>query len=110
MDKLMDATFICKDYRDVELPKDCVVYADPPYDGTTQYDRDKFDSMAFWEYMREVSKEHLVFISEQNAPDDFISIWEKPFTRTLDVNKSNQFKVTEKLFVHKCNQNIVSKK
>lgn len=42
-----------------------------------------------------------MFISEQVAPDDFVSIWEKPFTRTLDVNKSNQFKVTEKLFIHK---------
>lgn len=24
--------------------------------------------------------------------------------RTLDVNKNNQFKVTEKLFIHKCNE------
>ena len=61
-----------------------------------------------WEDMRKISKEHIVFISEQTAPDDFISIWEKPFTRTLDVNKNNQFKVTEKLFIHKCNANIVT--
>ena len=53
--------------------------------------------------MRKISKEHIVFISEQFAPDDFIPIWEKPFTRTLDVNKNNQFKVIEKLFVHKLN-------
>lgn len=44
-----------------------------------------------------------MFISEQIAPEDFVSIWQKPFTRTLDVNKDNQFKVTEKLFVHKNN-------
>lgn len=109
METLMDAEFICKDYRDVELPDGCIVYADPPYDGTTGYGKEKFDSEAFWEYMREISKSHLVFISEQSAPDDFVAIWEKPFTRTLDVNKSNQFKVTEKLFVHKCNVNIVQK-
>lgn len=48
-----------------------------------------------------------MFISEQTAPEDFISIWEKPFTRTLDVNKSNQFQVTEKLFVHKNNLSLV---
>lgn len=54
--------------------------------------------------MRKISRNHLVFISEQNAPEDFISIWEKIFTRTLDVNKNNQFKVSEKLFIHKCNQ------
>ena len=107
MNNLMDAEFICKDYREVELPNGCVVYADPPYDNTTGYGKEKFNSEEFWEYMREISKEHVVFISEQTAPDDFVSIWEKPFTRTLDVNKNNQFKVTEKLFVHKCNENIV---
>ena len=53
--------------------------------------------------MREISKDHIVFISEQNASDDFVAIWSKPFTRTLDVNKNNQFKVTEKLFVHQNN-------
>lgn len=98
---LKNAEFICKDYRDVSLPDGCVIYADPPYNNTTGYVNEKFDSNAFWEYAREVSKTHLMFISEQTAPDDFVSIWEKPFTRTLDVNKNNQFKVTEKLFVHK---------
>lgn len=98
---LKNAEFICKDYRDVSLPDGCVIYADPPYNNTTGYGKVKFDSNAFWEYAREVSKTHLMLISEQTAPDDFVSIWEKPFTRTLDVNKNNQFKVTEKLFVHK---------
>lgn len=107
MATLMDAEFICKDYKDVELPDGCVVYADPPYNNTTGYGGIKFNSDEFWDYMREISKNHIVFISEQNAPDDFIAIWEKPFTRTLDVNKDNQFKVTEKLFVHKDNLKYV---
>ena len=101
MNNLMDAEFICKDYREVELPNGCVVYADPPYDNTTGYGKEKFNSEEFWEYMRKISKEHIVFISEQTAPNDFISIWEKPFTRTLDRNKDNQFKVVEKLFTYK---------
>lgn len=98
---LQNATFTCKDYRDVELPQDCVIYADPPYNNTTGYGREKFDSEKFWEYARGVSKNHLMFISEQTAPADFVTVWERPFTRTLDVNKQNQFKVTEKLFIHK---------
>lgn len=53
--------------------------------------------------LEKLVKNHIMFISEQTAPEDFISIWEKLFTRTLDVNKNNQFKVTEKLFVHKNN-------
>ena len=100
MENLTRAEFTCLDYRAVELPHGCVVYCDPPYDGTTGYSVGKFDSAEFWKYMREISKDHLVFISEQTAPSDFVGIWSKPFTRTIDVNKNNQIKATEKLFVH----------
>lgn len=109
MATLTNAEFICQDYRDVKLPQGCVIYADPPYDNTTGYGREKFNSQEFWEYARETSKTHLMFISEQTAPDDFVAIWEKPFTRTLDVNKQNQFKVTEKLFIHKNNYEALYK-
>ena len=96
---LENAEFTCKDYREVVIPKGSIVYCDPPYDNTTPYSGiERFNSQEFWEYMRKISQDNLVFISEQNAPDDFECIWEKPFTRTLDRNKDNQFKVTEKLF------------
>lgn len=101
MDKLHDAKFICKDYRDVTIPDNSVVYADPPYANTTRYSGGSFDTNEFWDYMRKISEKNIVFISEQNAPEDFIKVWEKPCVRTLDKNKSNQFVVTEKLFVHK---------
>lgn len=104
-DSLSKMEFCNLDYREVELPDICIIYADPPYQNTTAgYGlSENFNSDEFWNYAREVSKTHLMFISEQQAPDDFVCIWEKPFTRTMDRNKSNQFKVTEKLFVHKCN-------
>ena len=95
---LQRAEFICGDYRDVEIPAGSVVYADPPYQRTTSYTTGRFNSDEFWQYMRELSKNHKVFISEQNAPSDFICIWEKPLRRTIDVNKSNNFYATEKLF------------
>lgn len=98
---LSNAKFVCSDYRDVKIPNGSVVYADPPYANTTTYQGQKFDSEAFWEYMRQISKHSQVFISEQTAPEDFKCIWEKPFTRTLDRNKENQFKVVEKLFTYK---------
>ena len=100
---LKNTKFISKDYHDVELPDGCVVYCDPPYRGTTAgYGlKEKFDSDEFWEYMRKICKSHHVYISEQHAPKDFVSIWEKPFVRMMDSNKDNIFKSTEKLFVHK---------
>lgn len=74
------------------------VYADPPYENTTGYSLGKFDSGEFWDYMRELSKEHIVLISEQTAPDDFEVVWEQELRRMLDINKENNFKITEKLF------------
>ena len=41
---------------------------------------------------------HRVYVSEQEAPPDITCVWEKPFTRTLDRNKNNQFVVMERLF------------
>lgn len=100
---LKKVKFTCNDYRDVALPDGCIIYADPPYNGVKQYNNRKFNTDEFWEYAREVSKTHLMFISELSAPEDFVSIWHKQITRTLDRNKSNQFKATENLYVHKCN-------
>lgn len=97
---LKNAEFLCMDYRDVPIPEGAVIYADPPYAKTTGYYCGAFDSDAFWEYMRVLSKDHLVFISEQIAPDDFVAIWEKSYRR--EIRKSTgSFTVTEKLFVHK---------
>ena len=98
---LNNVEFVCGDYKDVELPDGCTVYADPPYTGTKQISRQPFNTDEFWDYMRLISKNHNVFISEQSAPDDFEVIWEQRVTRTLDRNKSNYFKATEKLFKYK---------
>ena len=98
---LQNATFTCNDYKDVVIPAGSVVYADPPYSNTTGYTSGKFNSEEFWDYMRQIGKDNQVFISELEAPDDFVCVWERPFTRTLDRNKNNQFKVVEKLFTYK---------
>jgi len=107
MKTLMDAEFTCLDYRDVLLPDGCVIYCDPPYENTTKYANGDFNTPQFWEYIRKISEDHLVYISELKAPDDFVSIWQKDVRRILDVNKDNQFKSTEKLFVHKNNLKII---
>ena len=101
MATLSEAEFLCRDYRGVPIPKNAVVYADPPYSNTTGYSVGKFDSEEFWKCMRLIAQTgHTVFISEQTAPDDFVAVWEKPFTRTLDRDKNNQFRVSEKLFTY----------
>lgn len=98
------------DYRQIILPDNSVIYCDPPYINTKKYiTHQNFNTNEFWGYMRTISKNHLVIISELEAPDDFVSIWKKQKKRTLDVNKQNQFIVTEKLFIHKDTYNKLYK-
>lgn len=101
LDGLKNAEFSCLDYKDVIIPNGSVVYADPPYANTTGYSTGAFNTDEFWNYMREISKNNMVFISEENAPDDFECIWQQDFKRMLDVNKANIFMKTEKLWKYK---------
>lgn len=95
---LYNAKFYNLDYRLVSIPDNSVVYCDPPYQNTTRYSNSsEFNHPEFWEYMRELSKSNIVFISEVSAPDDFNVIWEKDLNRQL--NKNDNFKSSEKLFV-----------
>ena len=97
MKTLEKAEFLCRDYRLVPIPPTSTIYADPPYKGTTGYNKREFRSDFFWSYMRILARNgHKVFISEMEAPEDFSCIWQKEFTRTL--NKNQPMVVTEKLF------------
>lgn len=87
-----------KNYYDFK-PVNMLIYCDPPYKNTTGYKVGKFDSDMFWNIMREWSKNNHVFISEEEAPDDFEVIWEQDKRRTLN-SKVREHK-TEKLFVLK---------
>lgn len=98
---VINATFTCLDYHDVEIPDDAVVYCDPPYVNTTGYTVGQFDTNEFWDYMRQLSKRCDVYISEESAPDDFECIWSKEKIRTLEKNDNVGRVKVEKLFKYK---------
>jgi len=75
-----------------------LIYCDPPYKNTQGYETGVFDHSKFWEVMREWSKNNYVFISEENAPKDFIIVWKKNKHRTLN-SDNRSFKI-EKLYVY----------
>lgn len=82
-------------YDKLEIPPNSIIYCDPPYEGTTEY-KDKFESGKFWQWCREKSLEgHTVYISEYNAPEDFILLWEKEIVN--HIGKEHK-KATEKLY------------
>lgn len=102
--KLKDIEFKVLDYTNFAPNSitNALIYCDPPYNGTKQYQYStvaKMDYNYFWNWIRELSKYNLVVVSEQNAPEDFECIWQKKATRTM--NKENDFKAVEKLFVYK---------
>ena len=83
-DNLKDVKFECCDYKTYNSESGCVIYVDPPYQGTKQYaNATKFDYDEFWQTMREWSKNNIVLISEQNAPGDFECIWEQEVSRSI---------------------------
>lgn len=85
-------------YDKLEIPMQSIIYADPPYAGATKY-KDDFNHPVFWQWCREKVKEgHQVFISEYNAPADFVCVWSKEIQSGLNTNTTK--KGIEKLFVH----------
>ena len=97
--QLKGITFECQNYDELIIPKGAVIYLDPPYAGTKPYGykcQGRMDYTHFWNWVREISKDNYVFISEQSAPDDFEPIWTLEVKRTT--NKENNFKATEHLF------------
>lgn len=83
-------------YTDFE---NCLIYCDPPYEGTTSYKTGDFNSYEFWEYVRFMSEKNLVFVSEYKAPDDFICVWEGEVkTNFASQRDEATHKAVEKLF------------
>lgn len=94
---LKDCLFINSAYQLLDIPKNSIIYCDPPYEGTTKY-KDGFNHSEFWEWVRTKSLEgHSVFVSEYIAPDDFICVWQKDLTTSFSTSES--IKATEKLFI-----------
>ena len=93
---LKDCLFINSSYQLLDIPKNSIVYCDPPYEGTTKY-KEGFNHSEFWEWVRTKSLEgHSVFVSEYNAPEDFICVWENTLINNLSKDREA---ATEKLFI-----------
>jgi DNA adenine methylase len=83
-----------------------IIYCDPPYQGTDCRYTDKkgqkrnFDHEEFWDWVRLMSVNNIVFVSEYSAPDDFLKIFEKDNSITVHSNKVSG---RESLFIYKPN-------
>ena len=90
--------FLSIDYKDLVLPSCSIIYCDPPYNGVKKYNY-SINNEEFWNWCRsKVDEGHKVFVSEYNAPNDFVCIWEH--TVKTAINKIITKHATEKLFIH----------
>lgn len=98
--KLYDVIFENKEYFDLCIPDNSIIYCDPPYQNTTCY-KDKFEHVKFWNWCRDMKhKGHDVYVSEYEAPSDFICIYTKQMKSSLSANGKSGYNKTsyEKLF------------
>ena len=110
LQSLQGLTYSVGDYRDVEIPDGSVIYADIPYQTSTQkgdYGM-RFDHAAFYDWCEEQTQP--LFISEYSMPEDrFVCVaqWNVLCTKS---RTSNNTKRTEKLFVPRgqCEKNTES--
>lgn len=96
---LNDIQFKCCDYKDFADYKNCVFYFDPPYRNTKKYSKQLIDYDEFYDFLRKLSENNIVLISEYNMPDDFECIWEKERNVQQKSDRTMAEKAIEKLFI-----------
>lgn len=100
---LQDIKLVHSSYQELQIPINSIIYCDPPYKDTTKY-CSNFDHDEFWGWCRNKSKEgHKVFVSEYNAPNDFICIWSKEIVSSLTKDTGSKRNI-EKLFIYNGNK------
>lgn len=90
------------DYKDYSNERNALIYCDPPYDNANYYN-DDFCHQEFWQWVRDMSENNFVFVSEYKTPDDITNIYQKQQMVSFMHNKG-QLR-TEKLFV--CNAELI---
>jgi DNA adenine methylase len=96
---LNDVFWQSGDYFAIDIPEGSLIYCDPPYKDTKQYQFSRdFDYQKFYDWCRKmVADGHTLFVSEYNMPDDFECVWSKEITNAM--HQTNTKKAVEKLFV-----------
>lgn len=88
--------FYNQDYRDIQVGKGDVYYLDPPYRIRDHYHM-PFKHEEFYDWVKFLSKDNFVLISEYYMPPEFTCIWQKAkFART----GFQPVLRNEKLFIH----------
>jgi DNA adenine methylase len=93
---IKDIDFRCCDYRQLAIPPRSIIYCDPPYQRTYDYQR-PFNHKRFWLWVRQQSiLGHRVYVSEYEAPSDFVCVWQMELL--VQVRPNHKSVSVERLF------------
>lgn len=104
---IADVDFRACDYRE-HTPHGAIVYCDPPYRGTAGYRAvGRFDHDAFWQTMRDWSRDNTVLVSEYAAPPDFLPVWQQRKTTGLRGTDNRAKRTIETVYQHESQARVV---
>lgn len=88
-------TFSTRPYQDTPVPRNSVVYCDPPYLNATFYPHTSFNHEQFLQWAQEVASHSTVLVSEfeQNLPTNWPRLWTT--TRSTKTRRGTQYFRTE---------------
>ena len=73
-------------FEEYSFLKNCIIYLDPPYKGTTGYKTKPFMYDIFYEWCRKMASQgNIIFISEYSMPSDFECVWTGQLKRILQI-------------------------
>lgn len=98
MRRMEHVNFSCKDYRSISDVTGALIYCDPPYAGCSPAYCRGFDSDTFWDWVRDMSAENTVLISEYTAPPDFECVLEIPTSLIILPGKEKGRERIERLY------------
>ena len=96
--RLQDVTFSCHPYSSISPPAGTLVYCDPPYAGTKGYAVGNFNHEVFWGWVREMSDQHTVLVSEFTAPPDFVPVFS--LKRNDSIRRGDRARRIESIYQH----------
>lgn len=99
LDGLKDVEFYCCSYDELTIPLNSIIYCDPPYKNTSNYNKIVFDYDKFYDWCyKEYERGNKIFVSEYDIPDSrFKEIWSGKARCTLNRDKGIDDRI-EKLF------------
>lgn len=94
-------TFSNLSYENVEIDGNSIIYCDPPYKGTAEYDGNKnFNHAAFLDWASDIK--HPVFISEYDIKDARFRPVNEILKKSLLSSSNNAVDKVEKLYMNPC--------